>query len=128
MQSPPDDDSPASAPAPRQVAVALEGRTSALPRIVASGYGEVAKQILEIAFANGIRVREDADLAQILAALDIGEDVPLEALQTISSLLARVYAANGDMPPDAHLSTSSSPPPSPSSSPLPTDKTKEEPC
>lgn len=82
----------------RQIAVALEGRCAPLPTIVASGYGEVAKQILEIAFANGIRVREDADLAAILAALNIGDEVPLEALHAVSELLARVYAANGEPP------------------------------
>ena len=47
-----------------QVAVALteDAETEGLPRIVASGKGAVARQILEIAFANGVKVREDADL------------------------------------------------------------------
>ena len=59
-------------PAPRRpVAVALshERGGERLPRIVAAGRGAVAEQILELAFAHGVKVREDADLAEILAHL-----------------------------------------------------------
>lgn len=78
----------------RQVAAALTSN-SKLPQVVASGYGKVAEDILALAFANGIKVREDGDLAEILVALDIGSDVPLEALHAISEILSRVYQANG---------------------------------
>jgi len=79
----------------RQVAAAIKS-ASKLPSIVASGYGTVAEEIVQLAFANGIHVREDADLAEILAALDVGTDVPLEALYAVSEILSRVYQANGN--------------------------------
>ncbi len=81
---------------PDQVAVALtEGReTEGLPRIVASGRGAVARQILEIAFANGLKVREDADLAEILSAIDIDSDIPLEAFAAVAEILSYIYRAN----------------------------------
>ena len=81
----------------RPVAVALEyepGR-SALPRVVASGRGAVAEQILELAFANGVKVREDADLAQMLAAVEVDAEIPIEELVAVADILARVYQANG---------------------------------
>lgn len=77
----------------RQVAAAISG-SSKLPTVLASGYGQIAEEILALAFANGIKVREDADLAEILAAVDIGEEVPLEALTAVSEILRRVYEAN----------------------------------
>ncbi len=77
----------------RQVAAAISGEGK-LPQILASGYGEVAAEILKLAFEQGIKVREDADLAEILAALDLGEQVPLEALAAVSEILSRVYQAN----------------------------------
>lgn len=80
----------------RQVAAAISGEGA--PKVLASGYGEVAKEILELAFANGIKVREDADLAEILAAIDLDDSIPLEALTAISEILARVYQANGKEP------------------------------
>lgn len=76
----------------RQVAAAITG--GKLPKVVASGYGALAQDILALAFTHGVKVREDADLAEILAALDVGEDVPLEALYAVSEILQRVYAAN----------------------------------
>ncbi len=80
-----------------QVAVALDhlsGNTE-LPRIVATGKGEVARQILEIAFAHGVKVRKDADLAEILAAIDVESEIPLEAIAAVAEILSYVYRANG---------------------------------
>jgi flagellar biosynthesis protein len=87
-------DSPPSAPE-RPVAVALRDTTaSGRPRIVASGYDAVAERILEIAFASGVKVREDADLASTLAALEIGREIPLEAFAVVAEILSYVYRAN----------------------------------
>lgn len=79
-----------------QVAIALdhESENSELPRIVATGKGEVARQILEIAFAHGVKVREDADLAEILAAIDVESEIPLEAIAAVAEILTYVYRAN----------------------------------
>jgi flagellar biosynthesis protein len=66
-----------------------------MPRVTASGHGLVADQILELAFANGVKVREDADLAEILAAVDVESEIPLEAVIAVAEILAHVYRANG---------------------------------
>lgn len=68
---------------------------SALPKVVAAGYGKLAEQIVELAFKNGVKVREDRDLAQMLAAIEIDSDIPTEALVAIAEILAYVYKANG---------------------------------
>lgn len=82
---------------PETVAIALEhepaeGQT---PRVIASGRGFVAERILELAFAHGVRVRQDADLAQMLSAIDIDADIPPEAFAAVAEILAYVYRANG---------------------------------
>lgn len=109
----PDDDSPrrAGEPAPsalsahvaglderrRQIAIALhyDKADPSLPRVVASGSGGVAEQILAAAFTAGIKVREDADLAEILAAVEVDSEIPLEALAAVAEILSYVYRANG---------------------------------
>lgn len=85
-----------SGPRETAIAVAIEDRSprERAPRIVASGRGKLAEQILEIAFANNVKVREDADLAQILETLEIESLVPLEALTAVAEILAYVYRAN----------------------------------
>ena len=89
-------------PARRPVAVALkyELGTESLPRIVATGKGTVAEQILEVAFANGVKVREDADLVEILSAIEVDSDIPVEAIAAVAEVLAHVYRANGTLPPE----------------------------
>ena len=52
------------------------------------------KKILDIAFAEGVRVREDADLAEMLAAADIDTEIPVEAFIAVAEILRFVYAAN----------------------------------
>lgn len=82
----------------RAAAVALKRfgvEKDSLPKVVAAGYGKLAEQIIEIAFKNGVKVREDKDLAQMLAAIEIDSDVPTEALVAIAEILAYVYKANG---------------------------------
>jgi len=93
----PDDPRPDDPKPRRQVAVALshERGGQALPRVVASGRGAVADQILELAFANGVKVREDGDLAEILAAVDVDTEIPIQAIAAVAEILAHVYRANG---------------------------------
>ena len=78
------------------VAIALhqEAGRSGGPRITAKGRGAVADQILTIAFERGVKVRTDADLAEILAAVEVDYEVPLEALAAVAEILSYVYRAN----------------------------------
>lgn len=84
---------------PVAVALAWEADKDNLPRILASGQGTVANQILELAFANGVKVREDGDLAQMLATLELDSEIPVEAIVAVAEILAHVYRANGTLPP-----------------------------
>ncbi len=88
-------------PERRPVAVALQDDDAARnPKVVASGRGALAEQILEIAFARGVKVREDADLAEILAAIEVDSEVPIEALAAVAEILTYVYRSNGRTAPD----------------------------
>ena len=84
-----------------QVAVALgyESESDDAPKVLASGRSGVAEQIIQIAFANGVKVREDADLAQLLSVVDLDSEIPVEAFAAVAEILAYVYRATGVMPP-----------------------------
>jgi flagellar biosynthesis protein len=91
---------PAQTAVPKTVAVALEKQDDQAPaKITAAGRGFLAEQILQVAFANGVKVREDADLVQILAAVDVDNDIPTEAFAAVTEILTYVYRANGQSPP-----------------------------
>ncbi len=81
----------------RDIAVALAHNRDGgeLPHVIASGRGAVARQILEVAFDRGIKVREDADLAEVLAAVEVDCDIPLAAFAAVAEILSYVYRAQG---------------------------------
>jgi len=80
------------------VAVGYEAGVDQAPRVLAGGHGRVAEQILEIAFANGVKVREDADLAELLSSIDLESEIPPEAFAAVAEILIYVYRANGNWP------------------------------
>ena len=88
-------------PQSRKKAVAIKDsdQSSTMPRVIASGQGTLAEQILHVAWANNIKVREDADLIEVLSAIDIDSEIPIEAFAAIAEILAYVYRANsGEIP------------------------------
>ncbi len=80
----------------QKVAVALDYELDGerAPVVVASGYGAVAEQILQIAFAKGVKVREDPDLAELLVAVDVDSEIPVEAFAAVAEILVYLYRAN----------------------------------
>lgn len=81
----------------RPTAVALKDGTSEgkIPEITAAGRGKIAEKILQLAFENGIKVREDGALAEMLAKMEIDSPIPGEAFMAVAEILSYVYRANG---------------------------------
>ena len=86
----------------RQIAIALShdigGDTA--PTVVAKGYGEMAEKILDLAFNNGVKVRTDPDLAQILEVVEVDCEIPMEAFAAVAEILTYVYRANAQLKAD----------------------------
>jgi flagellar biosynthesis protein len=82
----------------RQTAVAISDSKSEddLPTITAAGRGKIAEQIMQLAFAKGIKVREDANLAEMLASVELDSPIPSEAFMAVAEILSYVYRANGE--------------------------------
>ena len=95
----PADASTGPGPSRQPVAVALryDLDPSHVPKIVASGRGELAESILAAAFAAGVKVRRDADLTELLSAMELGEDIPAEAFVAVAEVLRYVFEANGKL-------------------------------
>ncbi|GJL84388.1 MAG: hypothetical protein DHS20C02_01630 [Micavibrio sp.] len=81
----------------RQTAVAIQESENRpdIPRITAAGRGKIAEKILQLAFDNGIKVREDGELAEMLAQFEIDSPIPSEAFMAVAEVLSYVYRANG---------------------------------
>ncbi len=83
----------------RQVAIALshDVDSGTAPTVVAKGYGDLAEKILQLAFANDVKVRTDPDLAQILEVVEVDCEIPMEAFAAVAEILTYVYRANSSL-------------------------------
>ena len=65
------------------------------PTVLAKGQGEIAQKIIQIAIDEGIEIRKDADLLQILKAVDIDSEIPIEAFSAVAEIISYIYKENG---------------------------------
>ena len=81
----------------RKTAIAIDdgAQKGEIPRITAAGRGNIAEKILQLAFENDIKVREDSDLAEMLAKIELDSPIPSEAFMAVAEILSYVYKANG---------------------------------
>ncbi len=83
----------------QQAAVALgyDQNIGAAPRVLAAGFGHVAKSILSIAREHDIHIHHDTQLAPLLAKVPVGQEIPEEAYQVVAQLLAFLYQTDQNM-------------------------------
>jgi flagellar biosynthesis protein len=81
---------------PRRAAVALkyDAATDDAPKVIAKGRGLVAEKIMALAREQGIPMREDPDLVQMLTQIDLDQAIPPSLYKIVAELLAFVYRLN----------------------------------
>ncbi len=77
-------------PPPRATALSYGGDDA--PKVVATGRGLIAERILDEAERAGVPIRRDAALAQALAGLELGHEVPEELWVAVAEALAWAYS------------------------------------
>lgn len=76
------------------IAVAIKyafGKEGEVPKVVASGRGLVAKKIVELANENGVPLKENKALAESLAKVPVGVEIPDELWEAMAEILAQIY-------------------------------------
>ena len=81
----------------RAVALRYARGTDEAPRVVAKGSNRIAERILAFAREHGVPVREDPDLLVLLAACDVGDEIPIELYDAVARLLTALYELNRDL-------------------------------
>jgi len=76
------------------VALHYEQGKSPAPTVTAKGEGRVAEEILRVARENDVPIREDKDLLELLAPLELGDEIPPELYKVVAELLAYLYKMN----------------------------------
>ena len=76
-------------------AVALQWDGVGTPRILAQGKGELAREIIAAAHANGIPLREEPQLAALLSQLQLDQEVPETLFVAVAEAIAFAYYLAG---------------------------------
>jgi len=78
-----------------QVAVALKYDGSNAPKVTASGKNLTAKRIIEIAEEHSIPLESNSELAEILAQVPLGDEIPQELYAAVAEVIAFAYYLSG---------------------------------
>ncbi len=80
-------------------ATALQYDGQRAPVITATGSGELAESIIALARELEVPIYENPELAAMLAALDLGDEIPHELYLIIAQIIALAYKIKGELPP-----------------------------
>ena len=83
----------------KKIAVALEYDGENTPQVTAKGFGELAEQILSLAERQGIPLHNDEELIEILAEINLGEEIPENLYRAVAEVIAFAYILTGKFPP-----------------------------
>ncbi len=77
----------------KAVALKYNAEQDLAPVVIASGYGEVAENIIDIAEQRGIPVYRDDSAASMLCMLDVGTTIPQEMYQLVAAIYVQILNA-----------------------------------
>ncbi len=76
------------------VALRFDRSVHDAPTLTAKGSGYVAEQIIEAARAHGVPIQQDAQLVQVLARLELDQQIPPMVYQAVAEILSFLNRAN----------------------------------
>lgn len=86
-------------PSPKpQKAVALkyDREKSGAPKVVASGKGEVANNIIKLAQEHDIFIKKDADLVELLSKIELNKEIPPMLYKAVAEVFSFIYKVTND--------------------------------
>ena len=75
----------------RAIAIKYDAEKGRAPRIIATGRGLVAEDIVNLAEENNIPLYEDESLANLLGKLELESEIPPELYAMVAEILAFIF-------------------------------------
>jgi flagellar biosynthesis protein len=79
------------------IALVYDGGEQA-PTITAKGEGDLAQQIIDLAMQYEVPIYENAELARMLARMELGDQIPEALYRTIAEIIAFAWYIKGKRP------------------------------
>lgn len=76
-------------------AIALHYDRKNAPKVTAKGEGRLAEQIIDAARKHGIPLEQDPELTELLAQVDLNDEIPPSLYVAVAQLLVFLYHLDG---------------------------------
>lgn len=76
-------------------AIALYYDQLTAPKVTAKGAGDLADKIIALALENDVPIREEPELVQLLAKVELGDEIPELLYVAVAEIIAFVYMLKG---------------------------------
>ena len=61
------------------------------PRVLATGAGEIANRIIDLAKEHDIPIKEDPDLIEILSKVEVDQEIPPNLYKAVAEIFSFLY-------------------------------------
>ena len=75
----------------KAVALKYNKEKDSVPKLKASGKGEVAKKIIKIAEDYNLPIKKDEDLVELLSKIEIDKEIPQNLYKAVAEVFSFVY-------------------------------------
>ena len=66
------------------------------PKVVAKGERYIAQEIIRIAKKNGIPIKKDEDMVELLSKIEINQEIPPNMYKAIAEVFSFIYQISND--------------------------------
>ncbi|NCD12473.1 MAG: EscU/YscU/HrcU family type III secretion system export apparatus switch protein [Epsilonproteobacteria bacterium] len=80
----------------KAVALKYDREKQGAPKVVASGKGEVANNIIKLAQEHDIFIKKDADLVELLSKIEINKEIPPLLYKAVAEVFSFIYKITND--------------------------------
>jgi flagellar biosynthesis protein len=77
----------------KAVALGYNKEKDNAPRVLATGKGAVAENIIDAAKKYNVPIKEDSDLVEILSKVDINQEIPPNLYKAVAEIFSFLYRA-----------------------------------
>lgn len=75
----------------KATALGYQPGVGSAPKVLATGAGEIARRIIEIAEQSGVPVRSEPALAEALSRLELAQEIPEDLFHAVAEVLVWAY-------------------------------------
>ncbi len=80
----------------KAVALKYDREKANAPKVVASGKGDIANNIIKLAQEHDIFIKKDADLVELLSKIEINKEIPPMLYKAVAEVFSFIYKITND--------------------------------